>query len=81
MTNVASIKAKLKSQSMASGKTMQGLLVAYGLERTIYRLSISRYVDFFILKGGLFLYALYDGIIAPYRFGRRTFASEEVDVS
>ena len=34
---------------------------AYALERTIYRISISEYVDKFTLKGGIFLYALFDG--------------------
>ena len=43
------------------GRTMQDELVTYGLERTIYRLSISEYVERFTLKGGIFLYALFDG--------------------
>ncbi len=38
---------------------MQELLVAYGLERTIYRLSKSKYVENFALKGGILLYALF----------------------
>ena len=40
---------------------MQELFTVYGLERTIYRLSISKYVDNFTLKGGIFLYAVFDG--------------------
>ena len=40
---------------------MQELFTLYGLERTIYRLSISKYKENFTLKGGIFLYALYDG--------------------
>lgn len=40
---------------------MQEILVAYGLERTIYRISISPYVNNFTLKGGIFLYALLGG--------------------
>ena len=43
---------------------MQEALIAYGLERTVYRLSISRYVEHFTLKGGIFLYALFDGEFA-----------------
>lgn len=31
------------------------------MERTLYRLSISDYREKFTLKGGIFLYALYDG--------------------
>ncbi|MGN0377521.1 MAG: nucleotidyl transferase AbiEii/AbiGii toxin family protein [Suilimivivens sp.] len=46
------------------GKTMQDELVTYGLERTIYRLSISKYAERFTLKGGIFLYALFDGNFA-----------------
>ena len=51
MSNVASVKDRLKNKSRSTGKTMQELLTAYGLERTIYRLSKSRYKEHFILKG------------------------------
>lgn len=61
MTSVASVKDRLKNKSIATGKTMQELFTLYGLERTIYRLSISKYKENFTLKGGIFLYALYDG--------------------
>ncbi len=61
MSNVASIKDRLKNRSQETNKTMQELLTAYGLERTIYRLSISKYRENFILKGGIFLYAVFDG--------------------
>lgn len=64
MSNVASVKDRLKNKSRSTGKTMQELLTAYGLERTIYRLSKSRYKEHFILKGGILLYALYDGSYA-----------------
>lgn len=43
---------------------MQEVLTAYGLERTIYRLSISKYAEKFTLKGGIFLYALFKGEFA-----------------
>ena len=62
--SAASVKERLKNLSKASGKTMESLLVAYGLERTIYRISISKYVENFTLKGGIFLYALFDGEFA-----------------
>ena len=42
MNNVASVKDRLKNKSIATGKTVQELLTAYGLERTIFRLSKSR---------------------------------------
>lgn len=61
MRSVASVKARLKNQAAKSEKTMQEALITYGLERTIYRMSISPYRDNFTLKGGIFLYALFDG--------------------
>lgn len=64
MTSVASVKDRLKNKSRETGKTVQELLTMYGLERTIYRLSISRYKDNFTLKGGILLYALFEGDFA-----------------
>ena len=64
MISAISVKDRLKNQAVASGKTFQETLTAYGLERTIYRISISEYKDRFILKGGIFLYALFDGEFA-----------------
>ena len=61
MTNAASIKARLKNEAQEQSKTLQDILTIYGLERTIYRLSISKYAKNFTLKGGIFLYALFDG--------------------
>lgn len=61
MTNAISVKDRLKKQAIEEGKTMQDKLVMYGLERSIYRLSISDYAERFTLKGGIFLYALFDG--------------------
>ncbi|WP_456082352.1 nucleotidyl transferase AbiEii/AbiGii toxin family protein [Mediterraneibacter sp.] len=61
MTNAISVKERLKKQAIEDGKTMQAKLVTYGLERTIYRLSVSKYAEKFTLKGGIFLYALFDG--------------------
>ena len=64
MTSAASVKERLKNRAVASGKTMQEALTAYGLERTVYRLSVSDYVERFTLKGGIFLYAIFDGEFA-----------------
>lgn len=61
MINAESVKAKLKNQAPKRGHMLQEELTAYGLERTIYRISISEYVDKFTLKGGIFLYALFEG--------------------
>lgn len=62
--NVESTKAKIKNIADKSWRNFQDLLIAYGMERTIYRLSISKYNDKFILKGGIFLYAISDGNFA-----------------
>ncbi|MFV0363256.1 MAG: nucleotidyl transferase AbiEii/AbiGii toxin family protein [Suipraeoptans sp.] len=61
MINAESVKAKLKNQAPKRGHMLQEALTAYGLERTIYRISISEYVEKFTLKGGIFLYALFEG--------------------
>lgn len=61
MTNAISVKERLKKKAIEDGKTMQDNLVTYGLERTIYRLSVSKYAEKFTLKGGIFLYVLFDG--------------------
>ncbi|MFQ9933480.1 MAG: nucleotidyl transferase AbiEii/AbiGii toxin family protein [Lachnospiraceae bacterium] len=64
MISAISVKDRLKNQAKADGRTMQDELVTYGLERTIYRLCVSKYAERFTLKGGIFLYALFDGNFA-----------------
>ena len=59
--NAESVKARLKNVAIETGRTFQDLLGSYGMERTLYRLSVSEYREKFTLKGGMFLYALYDG--------------------
>ena len=61
MISAISVKDRLKKQAIEEKKTMQDKIVMYGLERTIYRLSISEYAERFTLKGGIFLYALFSG--------------------
>lgn len=39
LINAESVKAKLKKHAKENGTTMQDVLVMYGLERTLYRLS------------------------------------------
>lgn len=50
--NADSVKARLKNFAIKSGFTFQEVLTYYGLERAIYRISISEYADHFVLKGG-----------------------------
>ena len=51
MISAISVKDRLKNQAKEDGRTMQDELVTYGLERAIYRLSISEYAERFTLKG------------------------------
>lgn len=61
MRSAASIKDRLKNRSKETGRSLQEMFTVYGLERTIYRLSASKYLENFTLKGGIFLYAVFDG--------------------
>ena len=58
--NADSVKARLKTFAIKNGCTFQEALTYYGLERTIYRISVSKYAEHFVLKGGIFLYAIFD---------------------
>ncbi len=60
MIKAEAVKARLKNLSLSEGDTMQNKLTIYALERAIYRMSISEYSARFTLKGGIFLYALFD---------------------
>ena len=64
MRNAESVKARLKNIAKETRRTMQDVLIAYGLERTIMRLAKSSHIENFTLKGGIFLYALMDGQFA-----------------
>lgn len=50
MISAISVKDRLKKQAIEEKKTMQDKIVMYGLERTIYRLSISEYAEQFTLR-------------------------------
>ncbi len=53
-TNIAaSVRQRLLNLARSEGRDFQTLLVAFGLERLIYRLSRSPYRDKFVLKGGM----------------------------
>ncbi len=49
----ASVRQRLKNLSVERQRDFGLLLVTYGLERLIYRLSVSPYRDRFVLKGGM----------------------------
>lgn len=61
MISAASVKARLKNIAVQENKPLQEKLINYGLERTICRIAKSRFSDRFTLKGGIFMYALFDG--------------------
>lgn len=58
--NADSVKARLKNFAIKNNYTFQEALAYYGLERTIYRISVSEYAEHFVLKGGILLYAMFD---------------------
>lgn len=64
MISADSIKSKLKIQARSNSRTFQDMLLMYGLERTLYRVSISDYKEKLTLKGGIFLYSLFEGDFA-----------------
>lgn len=51
--SAASVRQRLKNLSLEKQRDFGLLLVNYGLERLIYRLSVSDYRDKFVLKGGM----------------------------
>ncbi|SEA04270.1 Nucleotidyl transferase AbiEii toxin, Type IV TA system [Lachnospiraceae bacterium NK3A20] len=61
MRSAISVKERLKNYAKKNHRVVQDVFIVYVLERTLYRLSISKYKDQFILKGGILLYGLYEG--------------------
>ncbi|NNC36458.1 MAG: nucleotidyl transferase AbiEii/AbiGii toxin family protein [Acidimicrobiales bacterium] len=54
ITNIAaSVRQRLLNLSREQGRVFDVVLVAYGLERLIHRLSLSEHRERFILKGGM----------------------------
>lgn len=53
----ASVRQRLLDRSRTTGNSFQNLLLRYGIERLLYRLSRSEYADEFILKGASLFYA------------------------
>lgn len=60
----ASIRARLKRRADASKQDFNLVLTSYGLERLLYRLSVSEHAQNFVLKGAL-LFQLWYG--QPHR--------------
>lgn len=49
---VVSIRTRLQNLARDSGQNLEEFFYRYAIERFLYRLSQSRYQDFFVLKGG-----------------------------
>ena len=63
----ASIRARLKQQADASKQDFNLTLTRYGLERLLYRLSVSPHAPGFLLKGALLFSLWYDHPHRPTR--------------
>ena len=63
----ASVRQRLRNHARQNKQAFDVVLVAYGLERLIYRLSVSNYRDRYVLKGGM-LVTLWT--VDPGRFTR-----------
>lgn len=54
----ASVLAKLKNKAKSSGKPLQLYMQLFCQEEFLRRISLSKYADNLVLKGGLFIYTL-----------------------
>ena len=54
VTNIAaSVRARLQNVAKEKQANFQRMLTRYALERLLFRLSVSRYKDSFVLKGAM----------------------------
>jgi len=53
----ASVRARLQTNAKQTGRPFQEVLQYFAMERLLFRLSVSPYVDKLVLKGGLMLTA------------------------
>jgi len=67
-TNIAaSVHQRLLNLAKAGGRPFNELLVYYAIERFLYRLSISRHAESFVLKGALTLLVWQTPVTRPTR--------------
>jgi hypothetical protein len=66
-TSPASIRTRLKQRADAQKQDFNLILTHYGLERLLYRLSISAHANSFLLKGALLFSLWYDTPHRPTR--------------
>ena len=63
----ASVRQRLMNHARSTGEVFNLVLVRYGLERLLYRLSLSKHQNELILKGGSLFYAWTQQIHRPTR--------------
>jgi predicted nucleotidyltransferase component of viral defense system len=63
----ASVRARLKLRANEAGQDFNLTLTRYGLERLLYRLSVSAHANSFLLKGALLFLLWYDTPHRPTR--------------
>ena len=63
----ASVRARLKQHADATKQDFNLTLTHYGLERLLYRLSVSEHASNFLLKGALLFTLWYDLAHRPTR--------------
>ncbi len=63
----ASIRARLKNRADAEKQDFDLVLTRFGLERLLYRLSVSRHAPSYLLKGALLFALWYDAPLRPTR--------------
>lgn len=78
----ASIRARLKQRADATKQDFNLTLTHYGLERLLYRLSISPHADNYLLKGALLFSLWYDQPHRPTRDADLLgFGPEDIDTA
>jgi hypothetical protein len=63
----ASIQARLKNLARETGEELQTILTRFALERLLYRLSVSKHRETFVLKGAFLLLAWEESVERPTR--------------
>lgn len=63
----ASIRARLKNRADAEKQDFDLVLTRFGLERLLYRLSVSRHAPSYLLKGALLFALWFDAPLRPTR--------------
>lgn len=63
----ASIQARLKNLARETGEELQTLLTRFALERLLFRLSVSKHRESFVLKGAFLFLAWEESVERPTR--------------